>query len=195
VKGAYMKQIISTYNDSGDIISSKESYYKEFDEEKGVLFRKKAYFYKGFKAINKLSDTGINPIDAGRLLFLAENTYADTNIISIYKNRRYIPATIEDISEIIDLCYSRAVTFINQMIEKSIVAKDTITINNTTETQYVLSPLYFMSSNYLSYHLYMIFRKQLDEVLPFKAKEFFNQYKGKPILLYKHEENNNDQLE
>jgi hypothetical protein len=41
----------------------------------------------------------------------------------------------------------------------------------------------------------MTFQKQLDEVLPFKAIQFFNQHKGKPVMLYDELEDNNDQLE
>lgn len=192
-----MKKVINTYNDSGELISSKELTFKEFDEEKGVLFRKRAYFYKGFKSLNKLSDLGISPIDAGRLLFLAENTYADTNIICVYRNHKYVPADIKDISKIIRLCEERTVRFINRMIKLGIIAKDVVTINDITETQYVLNPLYFISSNYLSYHLYMIFRNQLDKVLPFRAIQYLNQHKGKPIVLFKEnqKELNDDELE
>jgi hypothetical protein len=191
-----MKQVTTYYDDNGNIVSSRESQYKEYDEERGIIFRKKAYFYKGFKNNNKLSELGLSPIDVGRLVFLAENTYVDTNIICTYRSRKYSPATITDISKIIKVCYSRTVTFVNQLIDLGVLAKDTIKTNNTTTVHYVLSPLYFISSNYLSYHLYMTFQKQLDEVLPFKAVQFFNQHKGKPIMLYDNDmEDNNDQVE
>jgi len=61
------------------------------------------------------------------------------------------------------------------MMDLGIIAKAIINTNEQIEVQYYLNPLYFISSKYLSPGLYMLFRKQLDKVLPAWVIQKFNE--------------------
>jgi hypothetical protein len=97
---------------------------------------------------------------------LAENLYKDTNMISVYKNKRHYPATIFDMAKILDLCDRNAKEFINRMIDLRLIARNTIKIGEDISIHYHINPLYFMTSKYLSPSLYMMFRYDLDLHLP-----------------------------
>lgn len=146
-----------------------------FDKEKGYLFKNSSYYFKGFKLENKLLNIVTDFNDLGRLLVLAEHTYADTNMIAYYKNKKYYPAGIKEIAEMIRLCERNTKDFLKRMIDLGIIAKAIINTNEQIEVQYYLNPLYFISSKYLSPGLYMLFRKQLDEYLPQWVIKKFNE--------------------
>lgn len=170
-----MYKRITSIDEGGVILNTKDFKYTIFDNEKGYLFRNQAYYYKGFKLENKLSDIVTDFNDLGRLLVLAEHTYADTNMIAYYKNKKYYPAGIKEISEMIKLCERNTKDFLKRMMDLGIIAKAIINTNEQIEVQYYLNPLYFISSKYLSPGLYMLFRKQLDKVLPAWVIQKFNE--------------------
>jgi group I intron endonuclease len=147
-----------------------------FDKEKGYLFKNKSYYIQFFKTEDNISDKVSDFADIGRLHVLAENTYADTNMIAYYKNKKYYPAGIKEISEIIRLCERNTKDFVKRMIDLGIMAKAIVNSNEQIDVQYYLNPLYFLSSKYLSPGLYMLFRKQLDEHLPQWVINKFNEY-------------------
>lgn len=76
-----MKKRVTIIDDNGVIIKTNDYEYKIFDQQKGYLFKNKAYSFKSFKNESKLSTLISNYSDIGRLYVLAENTYADTNMI------------------------------------------------------------------------------------------------------------------
>ena len=170
-----MYKRVTTIDEDGVILNTKNFKYTIFDNEKGYLFKNQAYYFKGFKVEHKISDIVNDFIDIGRLHVLAENTYADTNMIAYYKNKKYYPAGIKEISEMIRLCERNTKDFLKRMIGLGIIAKAIINTNEQIEVQYYLNPLYFISSKYLSPGLYMLFRKQLDEYLPQWVIKKFNE--------------------
>ena len=127
------------------------------------------------KTEDNISDKVSDFADIGRLHVLAENTYADTNMIAYYKNKKYYPAGIKEISEMIRLCERNTKDFLKKMIDLGIMAKAIVNSNEQIDIQYYLNPLYFLSSKYLSPGLYMLFRKQLDEYLPQWVIKKFNE--------------------
>lgn len=171
-----MYKRITTIDEDGVILNTKDFKYTIFDDEKGYLFKNRSYYFKGFKVDNRLSDKVSDFADIGRLHVLAENTYADTNMIAYYKNKKYYPAGIKEISEMIRLCERNTKDFVKRMIDLGIMAKAIVNSNEQIDVQYYLNPLYFLSSKYLSPGLYMLFRKQLDEHLPQWVINKFNEY-------------------
>ena len=170
-----MYKRITTIDEDGVILNIKDFKYTIFDNEKGYLFKNRSYYFKGFKVDNRLSDKVSDFADIGRLHVLAENTYADTNMIAYYKNKKYYPAGIKEISEMIRLCERNTKDFVKRMIDLGIMAKAIVNSNEQIDIQYYLNPLYFLSSKYLSPGLYMLFRKQLDEYLPQWVINKFNE--------------------
>lgn len=170
-----MYKRVTTIDEEGVILNTKDFKYTIFDDEKGYLFKNRSYYFKGFKVDNRLSDKVSDFADIGRLYVLAENTYADTNMIAYYKNKKYYPAGIKEISEMIRLCERNTKDFVKRMISLGIMAKAIVNSNEQIDVQYYLNPLYFLSSKYLSPGLYMLFRKQLDEHLPQWVINKFNE--------------------
>ena len=170
-----MYKRVTTIDEDGVIINTKYFKYTIFDNEKGYLFKNRSYYFKGFKVDNRLSDKVSDFSDIGRLHVLAENTYADTNMIAYYKNKKYYPAGIKEISEMIRLCERNTKDFVKRMIDLGIMAKAIVNSNEQIDVQYYLNPLYFLSSKYLSPGLYMLFKKQLDEHLPQWVINKFNE--------------------
>lgn len=170
-----MYKRVTTIDEDGVILNTKDFKYTIFDNEKGYLFKNRSYYFKGFKVDNRLSDKVSDFADIGRLHVLAENTYADTNMIAYYKNKKYYPAGIKEISEMIRLCERNTKDFVKRMINLGIMAKAIVNSNEQIDVQYYLNPLYFLSSKYLSPGLYMLFRKQLDEHLPQWVINKFNE--------------------
>lgn len=164
----------TTIDDDGVIVSTKDYCYTIFDNDKGYLFRNKAYYIKGYQGI-KMSKVLDNKIDIANMYLLAENLYKDTNMISIYRNKRYFPADIVDIAKMLNLCERNARDFINRMIDKGLIAKNTIKIVEDIKIHYHINPLYFNTNKYLSPALYMMFREQLDEYLPEWVIRKFNE--------------------
>jgi len=161
-----MRKRITIIDDDGVIIKTNDYEYRIFDDKKGYLFKNKAYSFKSFKNEPKLSTLVSNYSHIGRLYVLAENTYADTNMISYYHNKKYYPAKISHISEMIGLSEKRCIRFIKDMIKLGVIAEAFIHTKYQVEIQYYLNPLYFLSSKYLSPSLYMLFQKQINQVLP-----------------------------
>ena len=158
-------------SDHGEVVSEGAKTFKIFDEERGYLFRAKNFFVKSFSDF-KLSEFIINKTDFANLHILAENIYKDTNMIGIKIKNKPIPAGIEDIGKLINLCNRRAQDFIDRMMQKGIIAKVIINSEERVEYQFYLNPLFFMSSKYLSSFLFMLFREQLTPYLkPWVLKE------------------------
>ena len=139
--------------------------YNRFNDEKGYLFRPTANIISTFKINNKLISMGLSHVNIGKLLILAINTDND-NMISHYYNKKYHPAEISHISEMINLCERRCIKFIKDMIDIGVIAETCSNTKHHVEIQYYLNPLYFLSSKYLSPSLYMLFQKQINQVLP-----------------------------
>lgn len=161
-------------DDNGVIVDTKDFKYSVFDEEKGYLFKYNAYYIKGFQGI-KLSNVIKSKADYANMHLLAENLYKDTNMIAVYRNKKYYPATPEDMANMLGMSYRRFKEFLERMINLGLIAKVTVNTYDTVQDQYYVNPLYFSTSKYLSYSLYMLFREYLDEYLPLWVIRKFNE--------------------
>jgi len=151
-------------DDKGNNISDSIRKFKIWDNEKGYLFRSKNFFVKQFEGF-KLSEFITNKTDYANMHLLAEKVYKDTNMIAVHTRGKSSPADLCDIAYMLKLRERTAREFINRMMVKGLIAKVTVNVEEQTEVQYYLSPLFFMSNKYLSPFLYMLFRKQLDPYL------------------------------
>jgi hypothetical protein len=163
-------------DDDGVVVKEQNYQFRIFDDEKGFLFRPNSNYIKGYQGI-KLSDVVTNKADFANMHLLAEHLYKDTNMISTYRNHKYRPATIEDMSLIIGINLRHTKEFLIRMINLGVIAFDKVICGDETEVRYFVNPLYFMTSKWLSCALYMMFRKQLDTYLTPNVIAWFNKRK------------------
>jgi len=156
------------------VISEGSRKFKIWDEEKGYLFEAKNQFVKSFPG-RKLSEFITNKSDYANLHIMAENIFKDTNMIAVKAKNIARPANVEDMGKLAGLCDRRMRQFIDRMMQKGVIAKATVNTEERIETHYYLNPLFFMSSKYLSPHLFMMFREQLRPYLKEWAWKVLNE--------------------
>jgi hypothetical protein len=160
---------------TGEIYSNKVSYINAaFNEEKGYLFWARKSFAKSFQEVPY--PEGMSFVEIGQVAVLAKHIYSNTNMLGYRGNGGIRPYTTEGIAKILKVGRRRAQQFISKMTELGMIAKVEVETENKTETQLYINPIYFCSSNRIPLNLYLIFRKQLDEVLPdWVKKKFFEE--------------------
>ena len=161
-------------DESGVVINTKDFKINIFDPHRGYLYKSKAKSVRIFPD-NRLSDILKNKNDIANVYILSESIYKDTNMICVYKNRQYYPATEEDMADMVGLSMRWFRPFLKKIIDLGIIAKVTSVTEGERVTFYCFSPMYFIGGKYLSYSLYMLFKKQMDRVLPVWVIEKFNQ--------------------
>jgi hypothetical protein len=149
---------------TGQVIAQKSGFFETFHPEKGYLFRNNAKYVKFYQEI-PLSDVVRNKGDYANMHYLAEHLYKDTNMISVYRNKKHQPASEHDMQGIVKMCDRRFKEFLDRMVGAGVIAKVTVKTENTLTAQYYINPLYFNTSRYLPASLYMLFQKQLDSHL------------------------------
>ncbi len=110
----------------------------------------------------------LNDRDIGRLVTLSKKIWADTNAIGAPLE----PFDVDRTGEVVRLKRRSVGEWLNKMIGLGIIARDGANV-------YYFNPMYFASSNRLSLNLYLLFRKQLDRVLPDWVKDRFAELKVK----------------
>lgn len=161
-----IKHIRTIDEDTGEILNEKKRQYTIFDNDKGYLFWAKAYQRRSYSKV-KLSEAVTNMLDFARVHLLAENMYKTTNTIMVRVNRDTIRlADIEDISKIIGLSIRKTKEFLKIMISLQIIAERVDKIGDLVQIKYILNPLFFNSSKYISADLYFLFQRSLDMYLP-----------------------------
>jgi hypothetical protein len=160
-------------DDTGVVVKEQNYEFKIFDDKKGYLFRSNSNFIKGYQGI-RLSEVINSKADFANMHILAEHLYRDTNMIGIYKSRKYHPATIPEIAEIVGLTPRHAREFLIRMIDIGVVMFNQTICADKAEIRYFANPLYFMTSKWLSAELYMMFRHELDMHLTPTVIAWFN---------------------
>jgi hypothetical protein len=151
-------------DNKGKVVSDGAKKFRIWDDEKGYLFQSKDYFVKQFLDI-KLSEYIKDKNDYANLHILAENIFRDTNMIAVKSRNVARPANVYDISSLIGICERRTREFLDRTMQKGLIAKTIVNTEERIETQYYLSPLFFMSNKYLGPFLFMMFRQQLKPYL------------------------------
>jgi len=147
-----------------------------FDEEKGYLFWARKGFAKSFLDIDFPKEMSFK--ERGQMATLAKKMWSKTNMFG-YRGRGGIrPYNVDKIGAVIGLRPYQAAAFVRKMIKVGMVALVEIRTHGITEVQYYVNPIYFFSGNRIPLNLYLIFRKQLDEVLPDWVKEKYREQNG-----------------
>jgi len=161
-----MIQIKTVVDEStGEVVYNSEKKYSPFTD-KGFTWRTKNYSVKQYQDV-RLSEFVTDEREFARIHKVAEYLYKDTNTVMIRESQRKVRyATIEDISKIIGLCERRTLQFINKMKRMEIIAECKTQLGETEIIKFVINPLFFNCSKYLSADLYFTFQNTLNHYLP-----------------------------
>lgn len=166
---------------TGDVASTKVQYISAaFSEEKGYLFWARKSFAKSFQDVPY--PKGMTILEIGQMAVLAKHIWSSTNMLGYRGNGGIKPYDIPGIAKILKVGERRAQQFISKMIGIGMLARVRVETDGGVETQYYVNPVYFFSSNRIPLNLYLIFRQQLDGVIPDYAKKLYaNEVRAKGV--------------
>ena len=163
--------------DTGYILRAKERFVDvQWDEEKGYLFWNRKAHTKLFNDVDFPDEMTF--ADRGRMATLAKKVWRDTNMLAYRGNGGIKPYGIEHIAKVIKTEKRQAYNFVEKMIRLGMMAKVKVETDGRQETHYYLSPIHFCSTNRINLNLYLLFREQLDAVLPDWVKIEFMKKKN-----------------
>ncbi len=150
---------------TGEIIGSSTRHIAAaFDEERGYLFWARKSFAKSFLDVPFPPE--LSHAEIGKLAVLAKHIWSNTNMLGYRGNGGIKPCNIAQIGQYIGLREYQARVFVRKMIRLGVMARVEVKTEGHFETQFYINPIYFCSSNRIPLNLYLIFRSQLDKVLP-----------------------------
>jgi hypothetical protein len=160
----YHKQTVVT-NDFGEVISEKSLAYKgRFDAESGYLFWSQRNFVKSFPGVELPEE--LTDDERGKMDRLSHKVFSNTNMLAYQSRDGVTPYGMKDIQDTLKVGQRQTYRFVDKMLRLGIMARNTIDCKGERTIQYYLNPMYYFSSNRLSLNLYLLFKEQLDEVLP-----------------------------
>lgn len=167
-----IKQVRYINTETGEVFGEKNHFFPAaFDEEKGYLFWVRKNSCRSFHDVEFPPE--MTDIDIGRMTRLSKKVWSNTNMLGYRGNGGIKPYDIEKIAEVLRLKPRQTRNFISKMIKLGVMAKVKVEVGGKKETHYYLNPIYFFSGNRIPLNLYLIFREQLDAVLPEWVKEKF----------------------
>ncbi len=161
---------------TGEIVNKKVRHIAvQFDEAKGYLFWARKSFAKSF--LDVPFPGGLTHAELGKLAILSKHMWANTNMLGYRGNGGARPYTIVQIGGLVGLKEYQAGVFVRKLERKGVIARAKVETEGRSEIQFYVNPIYFFSSNRIPLNLYLIFREQLDKVLPAWVKEEFSRAK------------------
>lgn len=142
-----------------------------FDDDKGYLFWARKSFAKSF--IDVPYPKEMSKLDIANMSILAKHMWSNTNMLGYRGNGGARPYDIPMIAKAIDLKQRQTYAFIKKMMDLGLMARVDIKTDSGIETQYYINPIYFFSGSRIPLSLYLIFRQQLDSVLPGWVRDRF----------------------
>lgn len=164
-------------SNEGEVIKNRVHHIAAaFDEEKGYLFWIRKTHTKSF------ADTPYPPsmthTEIGRMAVLAKRIWSNTNMLGYRGNGGVKPYDVEQIGKTVDLGPRQAARFVEKMIKVGMMARVRVDSSGKKETQYYINPIFYFSGNRISLNLYLIFKEQLDKVLPEWVKAEYMKQSG-----------------
>jgi len=169
----FVKSVNVIKKDTGEVVAFYEKEFcPRYSPSKGYCLWPRAYYTKQFTSV-KFPDE-LTMKERGMLATLSKEVFADTNMLGRWSRGSVRPLTVEEIGEITGLKKSQTYVFLKKLIRLNILRRVKVEIGDRrVETQFYLNPLYYSSSNYISLNLYLVWKDQLDPLLPGWVKEEF----------------------
>lgn len=148
-----------------------------FDKEKGYLFWAKKGGCREFFDVPYPKEMSMK--ERGQMSTLAKHLWSTTNMLG-YRGNGGVRAYDEgDIGKIVELKPYQARIFIRKMIRLGLMARVLVTVEGKKYTQFYVNPIYFSTSYRISLNLYLIFKEQLDRVVPDWVKKRYAEEEQK----------------
>ena len=192
-KNLFVKQNVID-PESGEILKKKEfTSASKFDLEKGYCFINP--LQKGNKILMSDLPSCITDAEAGKLLRLFRYAAPNSNLLTFRSGNVNKAMQKEHIAKSLGLSARSCARFLNRMLKLNIIAKReifTVSKNKLSSrsnsepvfqskfvrlNQNAKEPVYFFAGNWLSYDLYILFRNDLDKMLPIWVVSKFNAQK------------------
>lgn len=153
---------------TGEVVKQKEFYIQnKFDTEKGYYFTSQKNRIHIFP--QNLHEV-LTDADVGKLFKLSKQLQANTNLL-VYRGNNIKPMQIKHIAKLLELSERSCVRFINKMVKLRIMVKVvlknksfSLLLNNNN--YYYFNPSVFFCGCWLNYNLYILFKRDLDRILP-----------------------------
>ena len=159
-----IKCITDNLNNSDKPLSGQDWKDKKFSYEKGFSFWLCVHPIKSYVGYDL--PQGVSDADIGRLHKLSKLLQKNSNLIVKHYENYEKPMDEEMIAQALNLVVRVCQRFLLRMIRKRIIKRD--------GNLYYMNPIYFFRGQYLSWHLYNLFQKDLDCVLPQWVIDRFN---------------------
>lgn len=165
---------------SGEICSTQVQHIAAaWREDQGYLFWARKSYSKSFQDVPY--PPGMSTLEIGQMAVLAKKIWSNTNMLGYRGNGGVRPYDTDDIARILAVGMRRAQQFVRKMIRLGMLARVEIRTEDRQETQYYVNPIYFFSSNRIPLGLYLIFRAELDRVMPAWVRDEYARKKSKGV--------------
>lgn len=128
----------------------------------------------------------VSDADIGRMARLSKLMIGDSNMLG-YRTRAGIKAyTIEDIYKLVGLSDRRGRDFIARMVKGKMIKNFPQNKPDGTQVdEYYINPAHFFSGKRINLNLYLLFREQLDPILPQWVRFEFMSHANKKAIIPK----------
>jgi hypothetical protein len=147
-----------------------------FDDELGYLFWPRKNHAKSYHEVP--FPPGMSVVDIGRMTVLSKKIWANTNLLAVRGRGGLRPYTLVDIGRVIGVEERQAYRFVDRMLKLGMMARSKLNIVDVKETHYYINPIYWFSGKRIPLNLYVLFRHQLDLILPKWVIERYGQAKS-----------------
>lgn len=161
---------------TGEVVKQKEFYLKNrFDVEKGFYFISQKNNHIKIFPENLPED--LTDADIGKLFKLSKQLQSNSNLLVYRSGNNIKPMQIKHISRLLGISERSCARFINKMLKLHIMGK---TVERNCKfslmcyKKYFLCPTVFFCGCWLNYNLYIMFRSDLDKILPNWVVSKFN---------------------
>lgn len=159
------KRTVYMDDKTGEVVSDRRKFVSAaFDDERGYLFWARKSFAKSFAEVDFPEQ--MTSLEIGQMTRMAKKIWSNTNMLGYRGNGGVKPYDTDMIAEVLQISPRQAYRFVAKMQRLGVLARVTVDTEGRRETQYYVNPMYFFSSNRIPLNLYLLFRKQLDAVLP-----------------------------
>jgi hypothetical protein len=164
--------------ETGEILSTLQVEIPDAMNEDGYRIptnKRGAKLFSDVNFPNEVTDSEI-----GKMTRLSKLMIGSTNMLG-YKTRGSIRAYTDlELAEAVGICGWRGKAFIDKMIQYKMMGRFDITIGKQKRTQYYINPAYFFAGKRIGLDLYLMFQKELDEILPdWVRKNFAHEVREK----------------
>lgn len=148
-------------------------YPAAFDDEEGYVFWAKKGGAKSFSDIKYPKEMTLKEI--GQMSVLSKEMWSNTNMLGYRGHGGVIAYDEDEIGDLIGLKTYQTRGFIRKMIQLGMMAKVHVSVEDNKYTQFYINPIYFFGAKRLSLNLYLIFKEQLDRIIPGWVRREFSE--------------------